>query len=199
MVGLIAFGLAIGLSNVGRYLKSAWQTEPTQIAALRLSVEKEVANIKPSIQNAEVELSKAEETLVAGDVPEFDAFGDYFIPGDAPKGFKEFGIIRIETRDFENYTDEYPNGVPIPPTGHIYHKRKFEFKRINIANRQISFETETNKDVSYKFVGKFLEEMTYDDITDSNIILRGRLTKMQKGKKSVDAEVKLAIDDTCGC
>jgi hypothetical protein len=197
-VGLFAFGLAIGLLNVGRYLKSVWQTKPEQIAALRLSVEKETANVKTLIQNAEIELSKAEETSNSEPYG-FDAFGDYFIPGDAPTGFKDFGIISIETRDYENYTDEFPNGVPIPPTGYVNAGRKFNFKRINIANRQIAFETESSKGISYKFVGKFLDEITYDDITDSNLILKGRLTKMQKGKKSVGAEVNLAIDNTCGC
>lgn len=196
-VAAAAFGLAIGLIGVGRYLQNIWRTKPPEIAATRLSVEKKTADFKKIIQNAEDEAAQNKADSEA--TYEFDGEGEYYIPGDIPKGFNEFGAIQIETRDWEADSDEFPCGKPIPPQGHIFHKEKFHFKRIGIANRQIALETENVKGISYKFAGSFLKESIYDEKNKASIMLEGRLTKLKNGKKIAESDLRLAVNETCGC
>ena len=54
----------------------------------------------------------------------FDAQRGYFFARKPPKGFEDFYILKIITRDYDN---DKPNGVPISPKGSLKMKKQFEF------------------------------------------------------------------------
>ncbi|MDQ3799544.1 MAG: hypothetical protein M3384_08845 [Acidobacteriota bacterium] len=136
---------------------------------------------------------------------EFDAGNDYYIVGDSPKGFKDFDIFSLTTRNYENASEENNyQGIPIPPEGYVLTTKKFKFVRINVAGKQIAFETEAKKGISYQFVGEFFdeEEEVLRKTADGNeysefVILKGRLIKMRDGKKIAESEVRFGIAHGC--
>lgn len=203
---LTAFALGVGIFNAGQYLQSFFQTTETAT-----TVERETLSVParpaPTVVfeiseprgygYAVVEAPAATEEKE----PAFNPDGDYYIVGILPKGFKDFNDLSVTTRDYENASEENNyEGAPIPPEGFIYAGKKFEFKRININGKQISFETETIKGISYKFVGEFIvdveEVIKYRDANGNKIaesaMLKGRLTKMRDGKKTAEIKAHFA-------
>ena len=137
-----------------------------------------------------------EPVIVQQSESEFDASGEYYFSGDAPKGFKDFEYLEIVARDYETESEEYAGGIPIAPKGLIQTKSKHKFARIGIGDKQIAFETEKAGGVSYRFTGQFrgeesclTDEETYD--------LKGRLVKMKNGKKIAETNAEFVV--SCGC
>ena len=207
-VALTAFGLCVGLFEIGRYLTADSQPNAEEVKTVQ-SVEKELPDILPTEvavfpprveQTPTISPTETEEKTVY----EFDAGNDYYIIGKLPKGFRDFENLSIVTRDYENASEENNyEAVPIPPKGFFLAKKEFNFTRINIANKQIAFETEAKKGVSYQFVGEFIEEEAIEvkdkdgnEYTDY-AVLKGRLKKMRDGKKIAESEVKFAIMHGC--
>lgn len=206
-IGITACVFGLNIVNVAQYFQSVYQTNnekaeltaPLEIQTIRYEdllypprginlAENFIINETPA--NTETEDKSAYE---------FDAEGEYYLIGDLPEGFKDFDTLGIETRNYENVSEENDwKGVPIPPEGFVLTKKKFKFVRINIANREISFETESKKGISYKFTGKFIdaEEIKFDDYSEY-IVLKGRLTKLRDGKKIAESEVKFAESHGC--
>ena len=125
---------------------------------------------------------------------EFDATGDYYLIGSTPKGFEDFENLMIETRDYENVSEENNwLGAPIPPKGRAYlgWEKRLELVRLNIANKQISFETEKKNGISFQFIGKFIdgEKIEMEEYTDY-AVLEGKLIKVKNGKKIAERNVK---------
>ncbi|HEX8735830.1 MAG TPA: hypothetical protein VF721_10930 [Pyrinomonadaceae bacterium] len=190
---LTAFMLGVGFFNAAQYVQSFFATETAPVQQQALSVPPRPA---PTVIFAAPETvadsKEATET-------EFYAEGAYYIIGDAPKGFEDFSNIGIITTDFaaEQAPESYDN--QIPPKGFIFTDEKFNFTRINIGNRRITFETETKKGVSYKFVGEFIEEKTIEYKTADGsegidyAVLKGRLTKWRGGKKIAEAKANFAV------
>jgi len=88
------------------------------------------------------------------------------------------------------------DGIPIPPKGYVFTSKEFKFTRINIAGKQISFETQMKKGISYQFAGKFADEPKATDEKDYPELI-GRLIKMRDGKKIAKSKVSFGI--MCGC
>lgn len=137
-----------------------------------------------------------EPVIVKESEPDFDASGEYYFSGDAPKGFKDFEYLKIVARDYETESEEYTAGIPIVPKGFVHGKNKHKFARIAIGGKQIAFETERAGGVSYRFTGRFrgeesclTEEQTFD--------LKGRLMKMKNGVKIAETAAEFVV--SCGC
>ena len=216
VVALTAFGLSLGLIEIGRYLQTAFSSEAKNEA------KKDEAKKEESVGTVTIEeitypprvVNLTTVPVVEQPAPvieskentenEFYADGDYYIIGKLPKGFRDFEILSIVTRDYENASEENNyEGAPIPPKGFFLIKKEFNFTRINIANRQIAFETEAKKGVSYQFAGEFIEGEAIEvkdkdgyEYTDY-VVLKGRLKKMRDGKKIAESEVKFAIMHGC--
>ena len=80
--------------------------------------------------------------------------------------------------------------------------KRFEFSWLNIANKRISFVTQSKKGVSYQFDGKFVEEEIKlkdenDEEYTEKVVLKGRLTKWRDGKKIAESKVKFS--ELFGC
>ena len=191
-----AFVFGIGFLGGGQYLQSFFEAEAPKAETSEPALKQETLFFPPRVEETTAPAADCAET---GE-PEFEGFGDYYIAGDKPKGFKDFEEMSIVTRDYETATDEV-NGIPIPPEGYVVARASVKYKlaRIRIGNKQIAFETEAKKGISYKFAGKLLDEPEYDETTDSRIMITGRLVKMRDGKKIAESEVRFAADNSCSC
>ncbi len=207
-VALTAFGLCVGLFEVGKYLTADSHLKTEEVKTVQ-PVEKELpANLplEVPIFRSHFEPTPAISPLVTEEKTgyEFDAGDDYHIIGDLPKGFRDFETLSIVTRDYENASVENNyESVAIPPKGFFFTKKEFNFTRINIANRQIAFETEAKQGISYQFVGEFTDEEAIEAKTEDGYeytdyaVLKGRLKKMRDGRKIAESEVKFAVSHGC--
>jgi hypothetical protein len=200
---LFRFLIAVSAFTFGVLCFGAWQTETCGVQP----DDPETAAILPASQPENVVLQPAEaevpmiETTPVPDLNEnveytFDAAGDYQLVDAAPKNFKDFESIVISTTDYTGASEENAyQGTPIPPEGALWTTREYKFTRINIANKQIAFETEARKKVSYKFVGKFVDNVQNEEGEYAD--LEGRLVKMRNGKKIAESRLRLVV--SCGC
>jgi hypothetical protein len=209
VIAILAFGLGAGLLSAGRYLQSVFRTKEQKVVSVQPVNKPEVASVPPIIgqpvptptfvQPATTEQTNSPVESEENTDYELDFFGDYYMVDKLPKGFKDFQGFSIITRDFETESDEYPSGIPIPPKGSVQAGKEFKFTRISLGNKQIAFETEPKNGISYKFVGKQVDELKYDETLEATIGITGRLTKVRNGKKIAEMEIRLAIDESCGC
>lgn len=196
VVASAAFILSLVFFNLWQNAESVAQNNKPEAVVIQPPIESEIPMMPSSAKEMPiVETTSAPDSKEA-DEYEFDAGGNYYIFSYASevkplsKPFEEFNEISITT--FEYAAENDYNGTPIPPKGYVFAKRKYKFSRINIANRQIAFETEAKKGISYKFVGKFVDssQRSEDDYAD----LEGQLIKMRDGKKIAETKVRLAAD-----
>ena len=208
VVALTAFGLCVGLFEIGRYLTADSHLKTEELRTIQ-PVEKELPENLPAkpavfaLRDEQTPIISPTETEEKTEY-KFDAGNEYYIIGKLPKGFRDFESLNIVTRDYANASEENNyEGMPIPPKGFFLTKKEFNFTRINIANQQIAFETEAKKGVSYQFVGEFVEEEAIEAKDKDGYeytgyaVLKGRLKKMRDGKKIVESEVKFAILHGC--
>lgn len=127
---------------------------------------------------------------------EFIPDGDYYLIGELSKDFKDFDYLEITANEYESEKDGTSYWKPIPPKGFIFTKTKFNFSRIQINNRQISFETNRIKGVSYTFIGTYPKNVSLNDGEDF-VAIQGRLTKYKDGKKITEIEVNFGEIDGC--
>jgi hypothetical protein len=136
------------------------------------------------------------ETASTQEDSEFYPDGEFYLDDKLPKEFKDFNTLSITSHDWTNATEEN-NYQPetVIPKGYLKTGKKYNFTKISIANRRISFETGRIKGISYSFIGKYPEIKEFDeDWTD----LHGTLTKYKDGKKIAQIKLKLlALDDEC--
>jgi hypothetical protein len=205
-VAVVAFISGLGIFNLGQYFQSVFQTKQQKIESAapvkneQIRIEeliyppRNVEEVKTPISEQTVTNTESEEKAEY----EFDAGGDYYIIGDLPKGFKDFDTLSITTKNYESVSEENNSqGISIPPEGFVLTKKEFKFARINIADKQIAFKTETKKGISYKFVGKFInEEIKLGEYSDYAVI-EGSIIKMHDGKKIAESKVKLGAVHGC--
>jgi hypothetical protein len=199
-VALTAFGASLGLLEIGRYISAFFQPTKAEVKLIKPLPSPSVVYAPPIVEfkqpvftPPEVSNSDEEETC------EFDEEGDYSLIGDKPKGFEDLSEMSIVTNFYNSKTDKV---IPIKPYGWIWMTKKFKFSWLNIANKRISFVTQSKKGVSYQFDGKFVEEEIKlkdenDEEYTEKVVLKGRLTKWRDGKKIAESKVKFS--ESCGC
>lgn len=190
-VGAIAFVFGISFFGAVRFLSTFYITAKPKAAAAE--------SIKPATDFAKQIVQPAETVITTNS--EFDATGEYLSVDELPKEFKDFSILSITARDYENTTDEFPNGKPIPPEGFLHAARKHKFTRISIGDRHIAFETEAKRGISYKFSGEFIDSDRWerDEELNSYVVLKGTMTKVRDGKKIAKIKIRFTFDESCGC
>ncbi len=191
-VAFTAFIFGISFLYVGQYFQSVFSTEEQRLAKI-VKIENITfpQPITEQLHTPVIEESPAPDSEENTE-NEFDASGDYFnISHTKRKGLKELWEITIITSDDVISEENDYKGNPIAPEGFVFTRarKEFKFTRINIGNKQITFQTETKKGISYKFVGKFLDEEKYDkeDFAD----IEGHLVTVQNGKRIAEVKVRL--------
>ena len=129
---------------------------------------------------------------------DFDPSGPYVLdPEKVPAAFADIQWIDIVTRRYVENDETYVN-QPIIPSGSLQTKNSFNFTKIAVGNREISFETTAIDGISYQFVGNF--PVTTESIDcegcEYPADLTGRLKKLRNGKVIAELDAKFYIS---GC
>ena len=113
----------------------------------------------------------------------FDPSGSFWIEGEPPAEFKDFGGINWNPRRLRR----------LPTSGvQLNNGTNFRFRTITLKQDNFTFTTTTLRGVSYSFAGKFLKggdfaaTWTGEDIP----VLEGVLTKFKGGKKIAEEKLK---------
>ena len=191
-VAFTAFIFGISFLYVGQYFQSVFSTDKHRLT--KIVKAKNITFPQPIVEQLHtpvIEESPAPDSEENTE-NEFDASGDYFNISDTKrKGLKELWEITIKTSDDVISEENDYKGNPIAPEGFVFTRarKEFKFTRINIGNKQITFQTETKKGINYKFVGKFLDEEKSNKLDFADI--EGRLITMQNGKKITEVKLRL--------
>ncbi len=191
-VAFTAFIFGISFLYVGQYFQSVFSPQGQKISEI-VKIENHTfpQHIIEQLHNSVIEDTPAPDSEENTE-NEFDASGDYFNISDKKVKRPEelWEITILATDDILSDENEY-KGNPIAPEGFVYTRarKEFNFTRINIGNKQITFQTETKKGISYKFVGRFLDEQNYnkEDFAD----IEGSLITIRNGKKNAEVIVRL--------
>jgi hypothetical protein len=135
--------------------------------------------------------------LGAGAPPaKVDVFGYYYLPeGKAPKGFQDISELHLSTFDYKDGKE-----LTVPLYGWIRLKPKvvkgkevavdFPLVTPTRKERSLTFTTKEVGGVSYRFAGAFTRLGNFpEERPEGEVILKGRLTKLQGGKVATESDV----------
>jgi hypothetical protein len=127
--------------------------------------------------------------------PKVDVFGYYYFhEGEAPKGFQEIDHLYLSTIDMKG--DEM---VEVPLHGWIRMKARGKALAVDVPlvaptlkGKTFSFSTKEVGGIGYRFAGGFLKLGNFpEERPEDEVLLKGRLTKLQGGKVVAESEVGL--------
>ena len=115
----------------------------------------------------------------------FNPDGAFWIIGEPPDGFSDFGAINLNGKRVRR----------LPVQGlELKNSKKFRFETATIKREDFRFTTATVGGVYYIFVGKFLRGGVFaeQDLNDQQPVLEGVLAKYKNGKKVAEAKLKFS-------
>ncbi len=115
----------------------------------------------------------------------FDPDGSFWVLGNTPNEFSEFGGINLNAK----------RSRQLPVQGfQLNNGKALRFKTITVKRDNFTFTTITVGGVSYAFSGKFLKGGVYSagDLDDTIPVLEGTLTKFRNGQKIAEAKLKFS-------
>jgi len=115
----------------------------------------------------------------------FDPDGSFWILGQPPNEFSEFGGINLNAK----------RSRQLPGQGfQLTSGKSIRFKTLSVKRDNFTFTTVTVGGISYAFSGKFLKGGIYSagDLDDETPVLEGTLTKLRGGKKIAEAKLKFS-------
>jgi len=115
----------------------------------------------------------------------FDPDGAFWIVGETPNDFSEFGAINLNSK----------RSRQLPVQGfELRTGKRLAFKTLTVKRDQFTFTTITSGGVSYAFAGKFLKGGVYSagELDDETPVLEGTLTKFRGGQKVAEAKLKFS-------
>ena len=115
----------------------------------------------------------------------FDPDGSFWIIGEPPTEFSEFGGINLNAK----------RSRQLPGQGFELRTGKLiRFKTLTVKRDNFTFTTLTVGGISYAFSGKFLKGGVYSagDLDEETPVLEGTLTKFRGGQKIAEAKLKFS-------
>jgi hypothetical protein len=115
----------------------------------------------------------------------FDPDGAFWILGDTPNDFSEFGAINLNAKRSRR----------LPVQGfELRNGKRLAFKTLTVKRDNFTFTTAAAGGISYAFSGKFLKGGVYSagDLDDTIAVLEGTLTKFRGGQKVAEAKLKFS-------
>jgi hypothetical protein len=115
--------------------------------------------------------------------PRFDPDGSFWIHGDPPVEFSDFGGINLNSKRSRH----------LPSPGVQTNKgTTYRFKTLTVKRDNFTFTTMPVHGVSYSFSGQFLKGGVYADgmLDDETPVLEGTLVKLRGMKKVAEANLK---------
>ena len=124
------------------------------------------------------------------DPKEFNPRGDYFILGPKPKHFREFDCLELAidreraagVADVQTYWRGVYGG-PYLVSGSVT-KRRLALVAVPISE----------EDFEYRFEGTFLRDGVLSNARKNEAVLKGYLTKLKRGVKIAECEVRFRIE-----
>jgi len=125
--------------------------------------------------------------------PKVDLFGYYYLhEEEAPKGFQDIDHLHLSTIDMKG--DEM---VEVPLHGWIRLKEMGSAPSVDfpliapaLKDKAFSFTTKAVGGISYRFAGSFAKLGNFpEERPEDEVVLKGRLTKLQGGKPVAESEV----------
>jgi hypothetical protein len=113
----------------------------------------------------------------------FDPDGSFWLLGDPPNEFSDFGGINLNAKRSRH----------LPGAGLQTNDGKtYRFKTLSVKRNNFTFTTMTLGGISYSFSGRFLKGGVYTSaaLNDEVPVLEGTLTKFRAGKKLAEAKLK---------
>jgi hypothetical protein len=114
----------------------------------------------------------------------FDPDGSFWIKGDHPNGFSDFGGINLNAKGDKR----------LPKPGlELINGPRFRFSKLSVSRERFTFTTVTISNISYSFSGRFLKGGVYGagNLDDETPVLEGTLVKYRNGKKIAEAKLSL--------
>lgn len=115
----------------------------------------------------------------------FNPDGSFWIIGQPPNGFSEFGGINLNGRRLRR----------LPSQGlQLINGKTFHYKTLTVKQNNFIFTTVSSGGVHYTFAGKFLRGGVFaeQDLFDEQPVLEGVLAKYKDGKKVAEAKLKFS-------
>jgi len=115
----------------------------------------------------------------------FDPDGSFWIIGEPPNEFSEFGGINLNAK----------RSRQLPGQGFELRTGKLiRFKTLTVKRDNFTFTTVSVGGISYAFSGKFLKGGVYSagDLDEETPVLEGTLTKFRGGQKVAEAKLKFS-------
>jgi len=115
----------------------------------------------------------------------FDPDGSFWILGEPPNEFSEFGAINLNAK----------RSRQLPVQGfELRTGKRLRFKTLTVKRDNFTFTTITLGGVSYAFSGKFLKGGVYSagDLDEEAPVLEGTLTKFRGSQKVAAAKLKFS-------
>ena len=112
----------------------------------------------------------------------FDPDGSFWIKGDHPDGFSDFGGINLNAKRDRR----------LPKPGlQLNNGRTFRFKQLSVSRERFTFTTVALSNISYSFSGRFLKGGVYGagNLDDETPVLEGTLVKYRNGQKIAEAKL----------
>ena len=116
---------------------------------------------------------------------QFNPDGSFWIIGQPPNGFQDFGGINLNGRQLRH----------IPSQGlQLINGPTFHFKSLVVKRHDFRFTTITRRGVYYTFAGRFQRGGVYAELglDDEKPVLEGVLTKYARGRKVAEAKLKFS-------
>lgn len=115
----------------------------------------------------------------------FDPDGSFWLIGEPPDGFSDFGGINLNGRRLRR----------IPTQGlQLNNGKTFHYKSLIVKRDNFTFTTVSLGGVYYTFSGKFLRGGVFaeQDLYDEQAVLEGVLAKYKSGKKVAEAKLEFS-------
>jgi len=112
----------------------------------------------------------------------FDPDGSFWILGQVPTEFSDFGEINLNAK----------RSRQLPVQGfYLNNGKRLRFQTLTVKRDNFTFTTVTLGGVSYTFSGKFLKGGVYysSDLDDTIPVLKGTLTKFRNAQKVAEAQL----------
>jgi hypothetical protein len=112
----------------------------------------------------------------------FGPDGSFWIHGDTPTNFSEFGGINLNAK----------RSRQLPQPGlELKNGKLLRFKVLSVKQESFTFTTVVVSKISYSFSGKFLKGGVYSagDLDTEAPVLEGVLTKYKAGRKVAEAKL----------
>ena len=125
----------------------------------------------------------ANGTQAQSKTTQFDPDGSYWLLGDQPSEFSEFGAINLNAKKLRR--------LPAPGL-QLNNGTNYRFKTLTVKRNNFTFTTVARQGVYYTFSGRFLKGgvLAMTELNDESPILEGTLTRYNGGKKVAEAKLR---------